>query len=136
MLLEQLIFALRNDNHHCMSKVIDVPLVNPIDIVLLEHHRVVHFSGIVELLEVRWAFNIKRLIYNFVECGGRLYVFEWLSLLFIGRVLVALSQPWTLAIFQNTCSFGKVFSHFILSERRIVVFLSYICGRFIFVEIC
>ena len=138
MLLEKFIFTLRNDNHHRMSKVINVPLVNPVDIVLLEHHRVVHLSSIIEFLEVLWAFNIKRLIYNFVKCSGRLYVFKrlFLFLLLLGRILITLSQSWTLTIFQNTRSFGKVFSHFVLSERRLIVFLGEICGRFIHVEVC
>ncbi len=73
MFVKQFIFTFLNDHHHGSSKVIYIPVIDLIDMILLEHHRIVDLSCIVDLLEFIWAFYIKGLIYDFVKSRRWLY---------------------------------------------------------------
>lgn len=63
---EGIITFLDNDLHR-IPEVVNIPIINLTDIVLLQHHWVMHLSGGVKLFEIFWYFNIKWLVDNFIE---------------------------------------------------------------------
>lgn len=67
MLIEQIVIAFLDNYLHGSSEVINVPFINLVNIVLLQHHRIVHLPSIVQLFELIWFFDLKWLIDNFVE---------------------------------------------------------------------
>lgn len=65
--VKQSIVVFLDNDLHSSSKVINVPIINLVDIVLLQHHWVMDFPRIVQNFERIRSFNLKWLVDNLVE---------------------------------------------------------------------
>lgn len=65
--VKQGVITFLDNDLHRVSEVINVPFINIVDIVLLQHHWVMNFPGIVNLLKIFWHFDLKWLVDNFIE---------------------------------------------------------------------